>query len=69
MGKGHSTKPHDFKSLRAVGVDNPGLEGGRVRRMGVPRTWGEDGGKCPGQGVGGVVRTFLRGPGSTEAST
>lgn len=21
--------------------------------MGVPRTWGEDGGKCPGRGVGG----------------
>ena len=48
----HSTRSHDFKSLRAVGVDNPGLEGGGVRRMGLPRTWGKDGGKCSGQGVG-----------------
>lgn len=39
-------KRHNFKSLGAVGIDNPRLEGGRVRRMGNP--WGKDGGKCSG---------------------
>lgn len=26
LGEGQSTKPHNFKSLKAVGIDNPRLE-------------------------------------------
>lgn len=65
LGDGHSTKPHNFKPLRAMGIDNPRLKG-LSQEDGAPRTWGENGGKCPGREG---VRTFLRGPGSTEAST
>lgn len=37
LGKGHSTKPHNFKSLRVVDTDNPRLEGRGVKRMGNPQ--------------------------------
>lgn len=57
MGEGHSIKPHNFKSLRAVAIDNPRLEGGGVRRMGYP----EPGVRMEANALK-VVRTFLRGP-------
>lgn len=59
LGEECSTKPHKFKSLGAVGIDNPRLEGGRVKRMGNP----EPGVKMEANALG-VVRTFLRGPAS-----
>ena len=50
--RGIQSSPITFKSLRAVGIDNPRLEEGGARRMREPRTWGEDGGKCPGRWSG-----------------
>lgn len=64
LGERHSTKPPKFKPLRAVGI-NPRLRGIK-QEAGTSRTWGENGGKCPGERW---VRTFLRGPGSIQAST
>lgn len=55
LGERHSTKPLKFKPLRAVGI-NPRLRGIN-QEAGTPRTWGENGGKCPGERW---VRTFLR---------
>lgn len=50
QGEGHSTQPHNFKTLRAVGIDNPRLKGQveRVRTQNLQQGWRQ----CPGGGGG-----------------